>query len=159
MTRSDKKLKVLDCKASDNEYLHMDFHGALCYSIKYLDDKFGAKSTKEYLQQVGRTYFAPLSDALKKDGLLALEKHFKNIFTKEGGKFSLSYQGDTLVLKVDKCPAIAHLKEKNQLYTQRYCETTVIVNETICQEAGYECSCEYVPGEGECVQKFWKAKE
>ncbi len=32
-----EKIKVLDCKASDNEYLHKDFHGALCYAIKYLD--------------------------------------------------------------------------------------------------------------------------
>ncbi len=159
MTQSGKQPKVLDCKANDNEYLHMDFHGVLCYAIRYLDENFGAEVTKGYLQQVGKTYFSPLSKAMKKEGLIALEKHWKGIFTKEGGGFSLSYQGDTLVLNVDKCPAIAHLKEKDQLCTQRYCETTVVVNETICTQAGFGCSCEYEPGAGKCVQKFWKAKE
>jgi hypothetical protein len=156
MGEEKKKKKVLDRKASDNVYLHKDFHGALCYGIKYLDDNFGQQATKEYLQQVGKTFFAPLSQALKKEGLSALGKHWNEIFTKESGEFEISYEGDTLILKVNKCPAIAHLVENNQLYTTRYCETTVVVNETVCEQAGYECSCKYEPGKARCVQKFWK---
>ena len=30
----NEKIKVLDCQASDNEYLHKDFHGAMCYGMK-----------------------------------------------------------------------------------------------------------------------------
>ncbi len=41
MAENSDKIKVLNCKASDNEYLHKDFHGALCYGIKYLDDVYG----------------------------------------------------------------------------------------------------------------------
>ncbi len=153
------KIKVIDCKQSDNEYLHKDFHGALCYAIKYLDDNFGEKATEEYLVQVGKTYFKPLSEKLKKDGLKALEDHWQYIFQKENGKFRLHYEGDKLVLEVDQCPAIAHLKEKNMLYTERYCQTTVVVNKTICQQAGYQCSCEYQLGKGKCVQKFWREQK
>ena len=159
MTDNIDEIKVLDCKASDNEYLHKDFHGALCYSIKYLDDNFGTDATTEYLQQVGRTYFAPLSEAMKKKGLSVLEEHLQNIFTKEGGRFKLDYEDQMLVLTVEECPAVAHLKKIDQFFTERYCETTVIVNETICSEAGYCCSCKYEPGKGKCVQKFWKDKE
>ena len=36
---------ILEQKASDNQYLHKDFHGALCYAIKYLDDNFGEEIT------------------------------------------------------------------------------------------------------------------
>ena len=61
---AESKKQVLDCKASDHEYLHKDFHGALCYSIRYLDEHYGQDATHEYLQQVGRTYFAPLTEAL-----------------------------------------------------------------------------------------------
>jgi hypothetical protein len=153
------KIKVIDCKQSDNEYLHKDFHGALCYAIKYLDDNFGEKATKEYLVQVGKTYFKPLSEKLKQEGLKALEDHWQYIFKKENGKFRLYYEGNKLVLEVDQCPAIAHLKEKNMLYTERYCQTTVVVNKTICQQVGYQCSCEYQPGKGKCVQKFWKEQK
>ena len=159
MTDSNKKEKVLDCKASDHEYLHKDFHAALCNGIKYIDDNYGEDATKEYLQQVGATFFEPLSAALKKEGLSALEKHWQKVFDKEEGKFSLTYEQDTLVLKVEECPAVTYLKKINQFCTERFCETTVVVNETICRQAGYQCSCQYQSGKGRCVQRFWKDKE
>ena len=156
MVESGTNKKVLDCKASDNPYLHKDFHGALCYAIQYLDETFGEDATTEYLQQVGRTAFSPLIDQLKREGLAALEKHWRKIFTEEDGEFTLTYEGDTLVLTVQQCPAVAHLKKIDKFSTDRFCQTTVVVNETICREAGFRCSCEYVPGQGRCVQKFWK---
>jgi hypothetical protein len=150
------KVKVIDCKQSDNEYLHKDFHGALCYAIKYLDDKFGEKATEEYLIQVGNTYFKLLADKLKKEGLSALESHWRHIFQKEQGQFKMYYDNDKLILEVSECPAIAHLKKRDIFYTERYCQTTVVVNRTLCQQAGYQCSCEYESGKGKCIQKFWK---
>lgn len=159
MDETKEKIKVLECKATDNVYMHKDFHGVLCYGIKYVDEKYGPEATKEYLQQVGETVYAPLTDALQKDGLSALEKHWKDVFTKEEGKFSISYEDDTLVLTVDECPAVAHLKKTNCFHTDRFCESTVVVNETVCHRAGYKCSCEYERGIGKCVQKFWKDKE
>ena len=155
MGKDDNK-KVLSCKAEDNVYLHKDFHGALCYSIKYLDENYGRQATREYLQQVGRSYFAPLSKQLKKKGLSVLENHWNEVFTKEGGIFTISSDNEVLKLQVEQCPAIEHLRKNGQLCTERFCETTVIVNETICAEAGYCASCVYQPGKGTCVQKFWK---
>ena len=146
----------MDRNASDNEYLHKDFHGALCYAIKYIDDTFGREATSEYLQQVAKSYYRPLIDKLKKQGLTALERHWKDIFTKEGGQFTLTYDDSTLTLTVTQCPAVTHITKTGQLFTDRYCQTTVIINETICDEAGFACSCNYEPGKGRCVQKFWK---
>lgn len=153
-----KDIKVIDCKASDNEYLHKDFHGALCYAIKYLEDNYGIESVEQYLKQVARTYFKPLSDSLKANGLEALENHWKDIFDRESGGFELSYEDQTLVLKLDDCPAVSHLKKKGFFCTDTFCFTTKVVNETICKDAGYCCSCDYKSGEGKCVQKFWKAQ-
>ncbi len=151
-----KNIKVMTRKASDNFYLHKDFHGALCYAIKYLEENFGAAAVREYFEQVGSSYFSVLSDKLKKEGLSALEDHFTKIMTLEAGEFDFSYEGSTLVLRVSKCPAIMHLKSINALFTDSFCESTVVVNETICKNAGYQCSCEYQKGEGKCIQKFWK---
>lgn len=148
--------KVIDKKASDNKYMHKDFHGALCYGIKYLEDNYGQKAVEEYLQQIAKTYFSPLTKKLKTSGLKALEDHWQNVFETEDGEFNISYDDDILVLEVSKCPAINHLKEKKMLYTDKHCLTTVVVNKTICQEAGYDCSCEYEPGKGKCIQKFWQ---
>ncbi len=155
----DPRKKVLDRTASDNVYLHKDFHGAMCYAIKYLDDNFGPDAVTEYLQQVGTTVFSPLIEKIKKHGLSAMEEHLKSIFTNEGGDFTLAYEDGTLVLKVCQCPAVAHLKKIDKWFTDRYCLSTVVVNETICREAGFTCSCDYQPNEGRCVQKFWKDQE
>jgi len=150
-------IKVLDRRASDSEYLHKDFHGAMCYAVKYLDEKCGPDATRAYLRQVGRTFFAPLSERLARDGLRALAEHWRKVFALEGGEIELSHDGGVLVLTVRKCPAVAHLKAIGKLYTERFCETTVAVNEAICERAGYACSCRYEPGAGRCVQRFWKA--
>jgi hypothetical protein len=71
----------------------------------------------------------------------------------------LEYQDGVLVLTVQECPAITHLQRIKQLPTSRFCETTVVVNEVICAQAGYRSSCQYEPGIGRCIQKFWEAKE
>ena len=153
---AENEYKVLECNSSDNQYLHKDFHGALCYAIKYLDETFGPEATCEYLRQVGRENFSPLIAALRQEGLIALERHFKHVFELEGGEAAFNRENDGLVISVSKCPAIAHLKTTGQLFTDRYCETTVNINSAICEAAGYQCSCEYKPGMGRCVQKFWR---
>ncbi len=146
----------MEQKASDREYLHKDFHGALAYALFYLDKTFGEQATTEYLQQVGRTCYIPLIEQIKNEGLSALEKHLRSVFTLEGGRFTVHYEQNTLVMTVTECPAIAHLKKIGQFYSERYCESTRVVNETICQNAGYQCSCSYEPGQGKCTQKFWQ---
>lgn len=156
MSDSKKELRVLDCRASDHRYLHKDFHGALCYSIKYLDETHGPEATRSYLRRVGENNYKPLIRELRAEGLPALERHWNKVFEMEGGRFEMHYEGSTLVLQVLECPAISHLKKIGQLFTDRYCETTVVVNESLCGSSGYAASCEYQPGEGRCVQKFWK---
>ncbi len=152
----EKGIKVLELKSSDNEYLHKDFHGALCYAIKYLDDKFGCRTTADYLQQVGIEVFSPLIAEIKKEGLTAIERHFKKIFEIEAGQAEFELQNNQLKITVLKCPAVSHLLATKQLFTERYCQTTVHINNAICQAAGFECSCDYKPSEGRCVQKFWR---
>ena len=88
-----KQFQIMDQKAADHDYLHKDFHGALSYAILYLDKTFGLQATIEYLQQVGRTCYAPLSAQIKKLGLSALEKHLRHVFTKEEGRFTIHYEG------------------------------------------------------------------
>jgi hypothetical protein len=151
--------KVLDRTAQEGEYLHRDFHGALCYAIAYLDREYGPRVTRRYLERVAHICYAPLIAQLFAEGLPALEAHWREVFGREGGHFSLGYEGHVLVLRVERCPAIAHLRERDQLYTERYCATTEIVNEAICHAAGYRSSCVVRPGQGQCVQRFWREGE
>jgi len=152
-------MQVLDCTASEHEYLHRDFHGALCYAIAYLDREYGPPVTRRYLGEVARRCYAPLIARLAREGLPALEAHWRSVFDREGGAYALAYEDGALVLRVSDCPAIAHLRARGQLYTERFCVTTEVVNETICRAAGYEASCACQPGRGQCVQRFWRAGE
>lgn len=152
-----KEPRVMEQKAGDHEYLHKDFHGALAYAIKYLDDTFGEQATTAYLYQVAKACYAPLTARLQENGLKALESHFE-IYARESGRYQVRYDNETLVLEIHECPAIAHLKKTGQLCTERYCESTVVVMDGICRQAGYRSSCVYEPGQGRCIQKFWKER-
>ena len=85
-------------------------------AIKYLDENVGQKVTEEYLLEIGKICFATLTKKLKKDGLKALEDHWQCIFQKEQGVFRLYYETNKLC----------------------YCETNVVVNKVICNQAGYQ---------------------
>ncbi len=43
--------QVMRREASDNEYLHRDFHGALSAAIEYLDRRYGEEAVRSYLRE------------------------------------------------------------------------------------------------------------
>jgi len=67
-------MRILERTGSENHYLHKDFHGALCYAIKYLDEIYGQAVTTEFLKQVGKEQYGWLSNEIKKQGIMALVK-------------------------------------------------------------------------------------
>lgn len=114
---------------------------------------------KSYWKQVARNCYFGLSRALREEGLLALEEHWRRIFGIEGADFELSYQGETLVLEVKRCPAISHMKDNGYPIAEDFCEHTRVINEEVCHRAGYKASCSYNQEAGSCVQRFWKQEE
>ncbi|MFH1008793.1 MAG: hypothetical protein V1800_15055 [Candidatus Latescibacterota bacterium] len=136
--------------------VHKDFHGAMSYGMQHVCERYGEEAMAEFLERVAKGVYGPLSERLKKEGLTALEEHWRHIFTIEEGDFDLGYEGDQLVLHVHQCPAIHHMQAHGYAIAERYCEHTRLVNEGICRAAGYECSVEYDQEKGRCVQSFWK---
>ena len=106
MKESQKKAKVLDCKASDNAYLHKDFHGAMSYAISYLDAHYGDAGIKEYLEQVAKNAYSPLIEAVKQEGLSAIEKHLRKIFELEQGVFKIEKEDVSKVKLIQIVQAI-----------------------------------------------------
>jgi len=137
--------------------LHKDFHGVLSHIIQHVADNYGPEELRGGLRRIGRVCYAPLSERLRRDGLVALEEHWRHVFELEDGQFSLSYEdgGQVLVLQVHCCPALAYLREKGQPVADRFCEHTRYVNEGLCHAAGYECSTEADQARGRCTQRFW----
>ena len=136
--------------------VHKDFHGAMSYGLKYIYASYGDNGIKEYLRELANTVYSPLSEELLKNGLKGLEEHWKKIFDLEDADYKLFYDDNVLNLKINKCPAISHMKKYNYEIFDKFCEHCRILNSQICQNVGYESYIEYDQNKGSCLQKFWK---
>ncbi|OGD21547.1 MAG: hypothetical protein A2W03_12290 [Candidatus Aminicenantes bacterium RBG_16_63_16] len=145
----------MERKASDNAYLHKDFHSALNQALIYLEQNFGAGAVREYLHQFARTFYSPLSRDLKERGLEALKTHLEKLYKLEGAKFSIKFSPDELILSVDACPAVGHIRKMGLPVSPQFSETTRTVNAAICEGTGYEFELlEYDPESGRRVERY-----
>jgi hypothetical protein len=138
--------------------VHKDFHGALSYGLQFVVEHYGKDGLEDFLTRLADTVYAPLVVDLRKRGLPALRDHWAGIFDAEGGDYSMEIEGDTLVLNLQRCPAIHHMQDRDYAVAEHFCEHTRIVNEAICRAAGYISSVDYDQAQGRCVQKFWRAE-
>ena len=150
--------EVMTRKASDNEYLHKDFHGALSTGIDYLEAHFGEQAVRDYLRGFATSFYAPLTKALKERGLVALKEHLERVYQPEGGEISMEFTEDELVLKVESCPAVMHMRRKQYPVARLFVETTRTVYEAICEGTGFSAELlEYDPQTGRSIQRFHRS--
>ena len=147
--------EVISRQASDNVYLHKDFHGALSGGITYLEKTYGAEAVREYLRQFGRVFYAPLRADLKARGLEALKEYFEKIYEIEGGEIDVTISQDEMTLEVKACPAVTHMRKAGYPVAELFGETTRTVNEAICEGTGFSAELvEYDSDTGHSVQRF-----
>lgn len=136
--------------------VHKDFHGCMSFGLKFLLENYGPAEVEEYLRRAARNVYAPLIESLRSEGLPALKDHWQRIMALEDADFDLRLADDALVLEVKKCPAIRHMRAHGYSVSENFCESTRIVNDEICRQAGYAASTEYDQDNGRCIQRFWK---
>ena len=147
--------EVMTRRAADNVYLHKDFHGALSCGIDYLHRHFGAPAVRRYLRDFTLSYFAPLRNELKIRGLVALKEHFAKGYCTEGGDAQIELQADTLTVRVQRCPAVAHMRDHGYAVAELFHETTRTVNETLCEGMPFTAELlDYDPQTGAGTQRF-----
>ncbi len=125
--------EVLQRHAGDNVYLHKDFHGALSCGITYIEQQYGPDAVRAYLRQFARAFYAPLTAALRERGLVALEEHFARIYTLEGSTVRFARSADELLMDVEVCPAVAHMRAHGYPVARMWRESTATVNDAICE--------------------------
>ena len=149
--------EVITRKASDNKYLHKDFHGALSAGIEYLYKNHGPQAVRDYLRRFSLTFYAPLRKALKQRGLIALKEHFQNIYRIEEASVEISFSDDEMILKVPACPAVTHMREHGYYVARLFHETVKTVNETLCEGTPFAAELvEYNAENGRSVQRFYR---
>jgi len=150
-------MPVMHRSASDNSYLHKDFNGALSTGIEYLHRTYGAEAVRRYLWQFATHWYAPLTEALRQRGLVALQEHFERIYALEGGRITITRTEDELVLHVEACPAVMHMRQQGYPVTELFCETSRTVNEAICAGTPYAAELlDYDAETGRSTTRFYR---
>ncbi len=119
--------------AADNAYLHKDFHGALSTGIAYLEERYGEEAVRGYLRQFARAFYAGLTQAIVERGLIALREHLERIYALEGGQISITCSEDELLLNVEACPAVTHMRGHGYAVAPLFYETSRTVYAAICE--------------------------
>ena len=149
--------QVMRREASDNVYLHRDFHGTLSRGIGYLHENFGEEAVREYLREFTNGYFAPLKEEIKQRGLPALKEYFEDLYEKEGGDAEITLSDDELSIRVAACPAVTHMRQQGYQVANMFYETTKTVNEALVADTDFAAELvEYDDETGRSVQRFYR---
>ena len=125
-------------KASDNKYLHRDFHVSADIGIGYVGELYGDDGVKEYLTQYAESVHKPLAEKVKKEGLRALEKHFKEIYAAEEceDRIRTNITKEGLEVKISSCPAVEFMKKSGHTPSRWYGQTTETVYNVLADMCG-----------------------
>jgi predicted ArsR family transcriptional regulator len=152
--------EVMERSASDNEYLHKDFHGALSSALIYLEEHFGPEAVREYLREFARKYYAPLSEHIRERGLDAIGDRLRRVYEDEGADVCLEVTEDGLIVEVEACPAVTHMREHGYEVAPMWRETIRSVNEGICEGTTYQFELlEYDQQTGASRGRFFRRDE
>ena len=144
--------------ASENEYLHRDFHGALSVGLEYLHKRYGEEAVRQYLWQFARKFYAPLTQDLNERGLSAIEEHLREIYALEGGAIRITSSADELRFEVETCPAVSHLRGKGYPVARLFRETMETVYRAICHETPFSTRLEHYDEQtGRSTLRFFRS--
>jgi hypothetical protein len=126
-------------KASDNKYFHRDFHVGLNLGIEYIAEIYGDDAVIEYLEEYTRVYHKPLIEAIKKQGLAAIEDYFTRLYEIEEAPevISFSRNENELIIEISECPVIKYIKSQGKGISHLFIETTNTVNKTLVEGTPY----------------------
>ena len=153
--QTSPRRKVMERKASDNKYLHKDFHLSMNILLSYIYENFGKEKLIGYLGQYAEAYHQPLKRELQTGDLGALYRYFTGIYEKEEWPVKINYGENVLEISQDACPGITHIRAKGQKPCPHYEETYHTVYSTLCTNTPFEYALEYFDAEtGACKQRF-----
>lgn len=155
----DEDTRVMDRRASDNEYFHKDFHTGPNNGLEYLATKFGEEEVTAFLQRYTMNVRRGTIEAMKQEGLAAIEKMLRETYRKEKAEDALSVtlEPDHLAVKIVYCPGIKHLRATGRKVSPWYRYNTEIVMRTLAEAGGYRFTMEsYEEDTGAAAYRFEK---
>jgi hypothetical protein len=130
-----------------------DFYLAINASFRFIEKKFGRDGLRRYWQELGSTYYAPVTAAWKRGGLPAVAHYWRAFFDAEpGAEVRVEATSDRVILDVQVCPAIKHLRAQARDIVPCFCQHCYYVSEAAAAPAGLTVRVE--GGNGACRQTF-----
>ena len=128
----------MERKASDNEYYHRGFHKTLDLGLRYIGEHYGSDAVKEYLARFTETYYAPLLEQIRKEGLSPLYEYIKETYASEHAlqDCQIELKGEKLVVEIKACPVLRFFSQSGYEPSVWFYETTNTVNKTIAERTG-----------------------
>jgi hypothetical protein len=149
--------EIITRHAADNAYLHKDFHGALSTGIAYLEQRYGAEAVRDYLHRFAATFYADVTQAINERGLIALREHLERIYKIEGGQIAIICSDNELLLEVEACPAVTHMREHDYAVAPLFYETSKTVYAAICEDTPFVSEwLRYDAGSGRSAVRFFR---
>lgn len=129
---------VTEKKASDNKYLHRDFHISTDNGIEYVGKKYGDSGVIDFLSRFSNSYFQLLVDDYKEKGLAVIKNYIENIYKTEESEDAIEITLSEKELKVNikYCPAVKYMKSQGHTPSKWYKMSTSVVYDVLAKNCG-----------------------
>lgn len=130
-----------------------DFYFAINATFRFIRETLGESALRSYWENMGRDYFAPVSERWIQGGLPAVAAYWRAFFSAEpGAQVEVREEPNLVVLEVRICPAIRHLRMGGRVIDPGFCHHCYHVSEAIAARAGLAARVK--GGNGTCRQTF-----
>lgn len=148
-------MEVFERRASENKYLHRDFHISMNMLMEYICDKFGEEALTEYLRTFSREFHKQRKKNLVENGLEVLRDYFEKVYADEEWDIEITIADGELKLMQKACPGISHIRKNGFSPIPQYIETYTTVYEELCRETPFEYEMlDFNNDTGACIQIF-----
>lgn len=134
----DENTEIMDRRASDNEYFHKDFHSSVNMGIDYLGEQYGKDVLVDYLNLYTEHVYDAVLQNVRRKGLKAIDEFIKDTYKKEKAEdlIETKLSDNLLIIKIESCPAVKHLRETGREVSKWYVYTTTAIMEKLAAECG-----------------------
>jgi hypothetical protein len=130
-----------------------DFYFAINATFRFILNRFGKKGLERYWTELGEKYYAPVAVAWKHSGFEGVGNYWKDFFAAEpGSAVDVEVTEEAVILDVQVCPAIAHLRQHGREIVPSFCQHCFFVSEAMSRSSGLTVRID--GGNGTCRQVF-----
>ena len=132
-----------------------DFYFAVNEIFRHIHDEYGKEVLIDYWQRLGREHYRQRNARWEQGGVDAIAQDWREYFSREpGAVVEVRASGDQVLLDIQVCPAIKHLRDNGRDIAAYYCEHCDHVGGAQAAAAGFAFA--RTGGMGACRQTFVK---